>query len=98
MKPAQGPAITAEQRAKRLSRALRENFRIDLFSVVVERDFERQLAEAIAAAELDGYRRGREAARSPAGARRDEPVSRDDCAWAAPKQEPRAGASGTRAS
>lgn len=98
MKPAQGPAMTAEQRARRLSRALRANFRIDLFSVVVERDFERHLAEAIAAAEQEAFRRGRETARTLAGSRRDESVSPDDCAWSGPKQDARAGASGTRAS
>ncbi|PWC32295.1 hypothetical protein TSO352_16405 [Azospirillum sp. TSO35-2] len=45
-----------------MSRSLQARFRIDLFSALVERDFERRLAEAILDAERDAYRRGRDAA------------------------------------
>ncbi|CAO3414853.1 hypothetical protein [Azospirillum doebereinerae] len=59
------------ERARRLSRALQARFRIDLFSALVERDFERQLAETILAAEREAFLRGQEAAlgRGPAAAR-----------------------------
>ncbi|MCG5242021.1 hypothetical protein [Azospirillum doebereinerae] len=59
------------ERARRLSRALQARFRIDLFSALVERDFERQLAEVILAAEREAFRRGQDAAlgRSPAPSR-----------------------------
>ena len=50
------------ERARRLNRALQSRFRIDLFSALVERDFERCLAEAILAAERDAFRRGQDAA------------------------------------
>ncbi|CAO3416826.1 hypothetical protein [Azospirillum endophyticum] len=50
------------ERARRLSRSLQARFRIDLFSVLVEREFERRLAEAILDAEREAYRRGREEA------------------------------------
>ena len=49
--------MTATERAKRLRQTLQGNFRIDLFSVVAERDFERLLAAAIHAAERDATRR-----------------------------------------
>ncbi len=59
------PAVlSAAERARRLSRFLQARFRIDLFSALVERDFERRLAVAIAAAEQDAFRRGQEAALS----------------------------------
>ncbi|WP_042442219.1 hypothetical protein [Azospirillum sp. B510] len=48
------------ERARRLSRSLQARFRIDLFSALVEREFERRLAETILEAERDAYRRGRE--------------------------------------
>ncbi|MBK1838961.1 hypothetical protein JHL17_16210 [Azospirillum sp. YIM B02556] len=50
------------ERARRLSRSLQARFRIDLFSALVEREFERRLAEAILDAEREAYRRGREEA------------------------------------
>lgn len=50
------------ERARRLSRSLQARFRIDLFSALVEREFERRLAEAILEAEREAYRRGREEA------------------------------------
>ncbi|WP_372397912.1 hypothetical protein ABMY26_14200 [Azospirillum sp. HJ39] len=50
------------ERARRLSRSLQARFRIDLFSALVERDFERRLAEVILEAEREAYRRGCEAA------------------------------------
>lgn len=50
------------ERARRLSRSLQARFRIDLFSALVEREFERRLADAILEAERDAYRRGREEA------------------------------------
>lgn len=49
-------------RARRLSRSLQARFRIDLFSALVERDFERCLTETILAAEREAYQRGRDAA------------------------------------
>lgn len=52
----QGMGMTPDERAKRLRQALQGNFRIDLFSVVAERDFERLLADAIQAAERDALR------------------------------------------
>jgi len=48
------------ERARSLSRKLQAWFRIDLFSSVVERDFERQLADAIRSAELEAFRRGQD--------------------------------------
>lgn len=56
--------MTAEERAQALRRALQDGFRIDLFSVVAERAFERLLADAIDAAEHDAYRRGLDAAQA----------------------------------
>ncbi|MBP2300433.1 hypothetical protein [Azospirillum picis] len=50
------------ERARHLSRLLQARFRIDLFSALVERDFEKRLADTILEAERDAYRRGREAA------------------------------------
>lgn len=50
--------MTPTERAQALRRALQDSFRIDLYSIVAERDFERLLAEAIAAAEHDAYHRG----------------------------------------
>ncbi|WP_448192789.1 hypothetical protein [Azospirillum sp. sgz301742] len=49
--------MTPAERAKRLRQTLQGSFRIDLFSVVAERDFERLLAAAIHAAERDATRR-----------------------------------------
>lgn len=49
-------------RARRLSRSLQARFRIDLFSALVERDFERCLAETILAADREAYQRGWDAA------------------------------------
>lgn len=60
--PHPGTAIPPAERARRLSRFLQARFRIDLFSALVERDFERRLAEAILAAEQDAFRRGQESA------------------------------------
>lgn len=48
------------ERARTLSRKLRARFRIDLYSCVAERDFERQLADAIRAAEEAAFHRGQE--------------------------------------
>ncbi|MBP2229740.1 hypothetical protein J2847_003039 [Azospirillum agricola] len=48
------------ERARRLSRALQARFRIDLFSTLVERDFERHLTDAILAAERTAFQRGRD--------------------------------------
>ncbi|WP_146208682.1 hypothetical protein [Azospirillum sp. TSO22-1] len=45
--------MTPSERARRLRQALQGSFRIDLFSVVAERTFERLIAEAIQAAEHD---------------------------------------------
>ncbi|HYG89743.1 MAG TPA: hypothetical protein VD978_26205 [Azospirillum sp.] len=56
--------MTPAERAKRLREALQGNFRIDLFSIVAERDFERLLADAIHAAEREAVRR---AASRPTG-------------------------------
>jgi hypothetical protein len=53
--------MTAAERAKRLRQTLQGSFRIDLFSVVAERDFERLLAAAIHAAERDALRRAADA-------------------------------------
>lgn len=65
------------ERARRLSRSLQARFRIDLFSALVEREFERRLAETILEAERDAYRRGREEALAgSAGAA--VPVSAED--------------------
>ncbi|MCW2246800.1 hypothetical protein M2352_002391 [Azospirillum fermentarium] len=58
--------MTAFQRAQILRWRLQQHFRIDLYSPVAERDFERRLAEAIDAAEREGYRRGQEEARGTA--------------------------------
>ncbi len=49
--------MTPTERARRLRQTLQGNFRIDLFSVVAERDFERLLADAIHAAEREAMRR-----------------------------------------
>jgi len=62
--------MTALQRAQILRWRLQQQFRIDLYSPVAERNFERQLADAIDAAEQEGYRRGQEEARSPASPHR----------------------------
>ena len=65
------------ERARRLRRSLQARFRIDLFSALVEREFERRLAETILEAERDAYRRGREEALAgSAGAA--VPVSAED--------------------
>ncbi|SMH55452.1 hypothetical protein [Azospirillum agricola] len=67
------------ERARRLSRALQARFRIDLFSTLVERDFERQLTDAILAAERTAFQRGRDsvlgqpAAALPDGRRDGDP-------------------------
>lgn len=53
-------AMTPMERAQALRQALQDSFRIDLYSIVAERDFERLLAEAIAAAEHDAFHRGRD--------------------------------------
>ncbi|HYH37711.1 MAG TPA: hypothetical protein VD860_05785 [Azospirillum sp.] len=45
--------MTPSERARRLRQTLQGNFRIDLFSVVAERTFERLIADAIQAAERD---------------------------------------------
>ncbi|HYH17641.1 MAG TPA: hypothetical protein VD995_03385 [Azospirillum sp.] len=68
--------MTPMERAQALRRALQDSFRIDLYSIVAERDFERLLAEAIAAAEQDAYHRGRELGRSGNGAAGREPQAR----------------------
>lgn len=52
--------MTTMQRAQILRWRLQQRFRIDLYSPVAERDFERQLAEVIDAAERDAFRRGQE--------------------------------------
>ncbi|WP_146191559.1 hypothetical protein [Azospirillum humicireducens] len=65
------------ERARRLSRCLQARFRIDLFSTLVEREFERRLAEFILEAERDAYRRGREAALAGSGGS-PVPVSGED--------------------
>ena len=49
--------MTPTERAQRLRRTLQGSFRIDLFSVVAERQFERLIADAIHAAERDALRR-----------------------------------------
>ncbi|HEY0832620.1 MAG TPA: hypothetical protein VGE72_01820 [Azospirillum sp.] len=49
--------MTPTERAQALRRMLQDRFRIDLYSIVAERDFERLLAEAIAAAEHDARHR-----------------------------------------
>lgn len=56
--------MTPTERAKRLRRTLQGSFRIDLFSVVAERQFERLLADAILAAERDATHRADDAPRS----------------------------------
>lgn len=48
------------ERARSLRRKLQARFRIDLFSCVAERDFERQLADAIRSAEEQAFHRGQE--------------------------------------
>ena len=53
----EGLGMTPTERAKRLRHTLQGSFRIDLFSVVAERDFERLLAAAIHAAEREAIRR-----------------------------------------
>lgn len=58
--------MTAFQRAHILRWRLQQHFRIDLHSAVAERDFERQLADAIDAAEREAYRRGQDDARAAA--------------------------------
>ena len=45
--------MTPSERARRLRQTLQGNFRIDLFSVIAERAFERLIADAIRAAERD---------------------------------------------
>jgi len=78
------------ERARRLSRALQARFRIDLFSALVERDFERQLAEAILAAEREAFLRGQDAALGRAPAAR--------AVGALPATPPRPGSSADAAS
>lgn len=56
--------MTALQRAQILRWRLQQQFRIDLYSPVAESSFERQLADAIDAAEREGFRRGQEEARN----------------------------------
>lgn len=59
--------MSPTERAARLSRQLQAEFRIDLFSGVVERSFERRLAEAIVDAERAAYLRGRDTAAANPG-------------------------------
>lgn len=66
------------ERARRLSRSLQARFRIDLFSALVEREFERRLADAIVEAERDAYRRGREEAQAGLAAGPVSPVQRSE--------------------
>lgn len=66
-------AMTPMERAQALRQTLQDSFRIDLYSIVAERDFERLLAEAIAAAEHDAYHRGRALGRPGNGAAAREP-------------------------
>ncbi len=66
------------ERARRLSRSLQARFRIDLFSTLVEREFERRLADAILEAERDAYRRGREEAQAGSNAGAVNPSPRPE--------------------
>lgn len=77
------------ERARRLSRSLQARFRIDLFSAVVERDFERQLAEVILDAERAAFQRGQEAARATGPAA----TAREALPSIPPRPTPAAGAS-----
>lgn len=62
--------MTPSERARRLRQTLQGNFRIDLFSVVAERTFERLIAEAIQAAEHDAVAAVRRAISTSAAAAR----------------------------
>lgn len=68
------------ERARRLSLSLQARFRIDLFSALVEREFERRLADAILEAERDAYRRGREEAQAGANGGVVSPSPRPEAA------------------
>ncbi|PGH54850.1 hypothetical protein CRT60_34530 [Azospirillum palustre] len=68
------------ERARRLSRSLQARFRIDLFSALVEREFERRLADTIVEAERDAYRRGREEAQAGLATGAVSPVQRPEAA------------------
>lgn len=68
------------ERARRLSLSLQARFRIDLFSALVEREFERRLADAILEAERDAYRRGRDEAQAGPDAGALSPSPRPEAA------------------